>query len=162
MLGLPDDMRTGSLVVVASGDSVYFEGKWRSSQRTQVKRRLGRAWLKKNSAGEWIPRSGRIRHGYLDAGRAHVKLAKLIEEHEVELGAGPRDPIATFDAAAASWLDHLQHEKRAKPNTLKEARIILATPSSPKQKGARIMRTFSGRKLRRHLLARHPEIPCCA
>ncbi len=147
MLPLPDDMRTGSLVVVAGGDSVYFEGKWRSSQRTQVKRRLGRAWLEKNSAGEWIPRAGRIRPGYLDAGRAQVKLAKLIEEHEVELGGRPRDPAASFDAAAAAWLDHLQHEKRAKPNTLKEARIILAKPSSPKQKGGRIMRTFSGRKL---------------
>jgi len=140
-------MRIGSLVVVAGGGRVYFEGKWRSSQRTQIKRRLGRAWLEKDAAGEWVPRSGRIRPGYLDAGRAHVKLAKLIEEHEVELGAKPRDPAASFDAAAAAWLDHLQHEKRAKPNTLKEARIILATPTSPKQKGGRIMRTFSGHKL---------------
>ena len=145
---MPDDMPVGNLRFREHKGKVFVEAKWRDSTRTQRQKRLGLAWAETSAAGEWVKKPGRVKPGFLDERGAYVAMAAVIDDHEAELSRAPgHRQEGTFDAAAASWLDHLQHEKRAKPNTLKEARIILATPSSPKQKGARIMRTFSGRKL---------------
>jgi len=145
---MADRMPVGSLRIRAYKDRVYLEVKWRDSTRTQCQKRLGPAWLEKDTTGEWVKRSGRVKDGFLDDRRAHVLMAEVIAERETELAAQPRrDRAATFDDAVTAWLDHLEHEKRAKPSTMRDIRVMLASPSSPKQQGARIMRTFSGRKL---------------
>ena len=72
-------MPTGFLVVREHGGRVYFEGKWRSSGGAQRKKRLGRAWLRRRSSGAWTKETGRVKDGYLDERRAHIKLAGIIE-----------------------------------------------------------------------------------
>jgi integrase len=78
-------------------------------------------------------------------------MAEAIEEHEVELRRAPENREATFDDAVAAWLEHLQHEKRVKPSTLADYEVMLAQPKrlrgKEKQRGARIMRDFGGRRL---------------
>jgi integrase len=92
-----------------------------------------------------------VRAGYLDERRAHVEMARVIAEQGEELRREPIDREATFDAAAASWLDYLEHEKRVKPSTLEDYRIMLAEPSKPRRgvhvRAARLMRAFGGARL---------------
>lgn len=141
-----DDPPTGALIIRDHRGRPFYEAKWRDSRRAQRKRRLGPAWLERDSEGGWRKPGGRVRKGFLDEKRAYVEMARLITEHEADLHEAPEDREATFDDAAAGWLDHLEHEKRAKPSTLADYRLMLARPQ-PKQQGARIMRAFGGRKL---------------
>jgi integrase len=87
----------------------------------------------------------------LDERRAHVEMAQAIEDHETELRRVPENREATFDDAVAAWLGYLEHEKRVKPSTLADYQLMLAQPkrarNARKQRGARIMRQFSGRRL---------------
>ena len=142
---------TGSLVVRAHKERPFFEAKWRDSRRTQCKRRLGPAWLDPDGKGGWRKPKGRVRPGYLDERRAHVEMAEAIEQHEAELRRVPENREATFDDAVAAWLEHLQHEKRVKPSTLADYEVMLAQPKRQRgrerQRGARIMRAFGGRRL---------------
>ena len=40
-----------------TGDGAYFEAKWRDSRGRQIKRRLGQAWLERDTrSGEWRKR----------------------------------------------------------------------------------------------------------
>jgi integrase len=146
-----ESLPTGSLVIRAHKERPFYEAKWRDSRRNQCKRRLGPAWLDPDGAGGWRKPKGRVRPGYLDERRAHVEMAEAIEEHEVELRRAPENREATFDDAVAAWLEHLQHEKRVKPSTLADYEVMLAQPKrlrgKEKQRGARIMRDFGGRRL---------------
>lgn len=146
-----ESLPTGSLVIRAHKERPFYEAKWRDSRRNQCKRRLGPAWLDPDGAGGWRKPKGRVRPGYLDERRAHVEMAEVIEEHEVELRRAPENREATFDDAVAAWLEHLQHEKRVKPSTLADYEVMLAQPKrlrgKEKQRGARIMRDFGGRRL---------------
>ncbi len=142
-----DATPTGFLVIRKHGDRAFYEGKWRDSTRTQRKRRLGRAWLEQR-AGEWVKPSGRVRNGFLDERRAHVKLAQIIADQEAALRRADNQRDASFAAVAAGWLEFVEHEKRVKPSTLADYRIMLAKGNGKKgQRGARIMRTFGGRDL---------------
>ena len=141
---------TGSLLVRAHNDRPYYEAKWRDSSRTQRKRRLGPAWLEPNPKGGWCKRAGRVRQGFLDDRRAHVEMARVIEEHEAEMGRSPEKREATFEDAVASWLEYLEHEKRVKPSTLADYRTMVARPKEGSTNGrrhARLMRAFGGRRL---------------
>lgn len=75
---------------------------------------------------------------------------KVIAAVEAEQQIAPRKREARFEDAAALWMEHLEFEKRAKPSTLKGHGYLLAKPrrDGKRQKGARIMREFEGRKLR--------------
>ncbi len=141
---------TGALVVRDYKGCPFYEAKWRDSTRAQRKRRLGRAWLERDAKnGGWCRRRGRVRDGCLDERRAYAAMAKAIAEHEAELRRAPENRDATFDEAVDAWLEYLQHEKRIKPSTLAAYRYLLAQPRRGKkrQRGARIMREFGGRKL---------------
>jgi integrase len=149
---LPDEMPTGALLTrERKGGKVMYEAKWRDSTRTQRKRTLGRAWLEPDGEGDLVKPRGRIRPGFLDEQRAHVAMAKLIAEHEEELERRPTSPEATFDDAVEAWLDYLEHEKRAKPATMRGYRTMVCSPQPSRPRGkprkARLMRTFGGRKL---------------
>ncbi len=75
----------------------------------------------------------------------------MIADREEELRREPVDREATFDGAAAAWLDYLEHEKRVKPSTLEDYRLMLAHPSEPRrgvqERAARLMRAFGGTRL---------------
>jgi integrase len=121
------------------------------STRTQRKRTLGRAWLELDGEGNLVRPRGRIRPGFLDEGRAHLTMAKVIAEHEEDLKRKLIKPKATFDEAVEAWLDYLEHEKRAKPATMRGYRTMVCSPQPSRPRGkprkARLMRTFGGRKL---------------
>ena len=128
-----------------------YEAKWRDSTRTQRKRTLGRAWLEPDGQGNLVRPRGRIRPGFLDQRRAHVEMAKLIAGHEDELARMPTRPEATFEDGVEAWLDYLEHEKRAKPATMRGYRTMVCSPQPSRPRGkprkARLMRAFGGRKL---------------
>jgi len=149
-----ETLPTGSLIVRPNvAGAPQYEAKWRDSRHRQRKRRLGPAWLEPDEEGGWRKRRGRVREGFLDERRAHVEMARAISEHEEELRREPVNRAATFDDAATAWLDYLQHEKRVKPSTLEDYRLMLADPWEPlrgvQTRSARLMRAFGGRKLAR-------------
>ena len=149
---LPEEQPKGYLLTrERNGGKVMYEAKWRDSTRTQRKRTLGRAWLEPDGEGNLVRPRGRIRPGFLDEGRAHLAMAKVIAEHEEDLKRKLIKPEATFDEAVEAWLDYLEHEKRAKPATMRGYRTMVCSPQPSRPRGkprkARLMRTFGGRKL---------------
>jgi len=144
-----DRQALGSLSVRAYKDKPFYEVKWRDATRTQRKRRLGRAWLEPDGKGGWQRRRGRVREGFLDKRAAYLMMGKVIEEVEAQQQIAPTMRETRFEDAVEVWLEHLEFEKRAKPSTLDRHRTMLARPKEGrgKQRGARIMRAFAGRKL---------------
>ena len=138
-------------MIRAHKERPFYEAKWRDSRRTQCKRRLGPAWLEHNVEGSWSKRRGRVRDGFLDERAAYIAMAAAIERREEELRQAQSTPEGSFDQAVSEWLEYLEHEKRVKPSTLADYRLMLAAPqekrSEEKQRGARIMRAFGGREL---------------
>jgi hypothetical protein len=63
---------TGCLIVRDYKGRPFYEAKWRDAEGTQRKQRLGPAWLELDSAGEWVPRRGRVRRDFLDERRAYL------------------------------------------------------------------------------------------
>jgi len=101
-----------------------------------------RAWLER-AADEsgWVIRRGRVPEGHFDEKRATVRMAELIAEYDREeraIEAGERERRergVTFRELAAEWLEHLQHERGAKPSTLSDYRYMLAEPGAPHRRG---------------------------
>jgi integrase len=144
----------GHLVLRDHDGRPFLEAKWRDSTRAQRKRRIGPAWLERNAGGEWVKRSGRVKPGFFDDRRAYLRMTELIAEHEERLRLAPGNRRATFDDAAAAWLEYLEHELRVKPSTLRDYRYMLADPRAPqrrrggkRERSARIMKAFGGREL---------------
>jgi integrase len=145
-----DRRENGALIVRSHKGLPFYEAKWRDATRRQRKRRLGRAWLVSDSNGGWKKRRGRVRDGFLDERRAYREMNQVIAAVEAEQQISPRKRDARFEDAVEIWMEHLEFEKRAKPSTLDRYRNLLAKPQRDleRQRGARIMREFRGRKLR--------------
>jgi integrase len=139
----------GFLQVRAHKGKPFYEARWRDLGRVQRRRRLGPAWVELDSRGEWIPRRGRVRGGYLHERRAYQLMGKVIEAHEEEQRtATPERPQPLFSEAVDAWLVYLETEKRSKPSTLANYRALLVKPEGKDdRRRARIMRQFG-----RHLL----------
>lgn len=150
----------GTLVVRraegATKDEFFYEAKWRTADRRQVKRRLGRAWLEAGADGQPRPRRGRVPDGYLDERRAYARMHEAMAEHAEDrdalaLAAAERERRKhTFRALAHQWLDHVEHVKNVKPSTLRDYRSLLAEPNGD---GLR------GRKLRGRIMAALGDTP---
>src|SRR5262245_220188 len=108
-----DQLPTGALWVRVHRDRPFYEAKWRHKGK-QVSRRIGPAWLEADGKGGWKPRRGRVRDGFYDEKRAHVRMAELITAHAEQASRAPTRKGATFDDAAAEWFDHLSRAGRAK------------------------------------------------
>ncbi len=142
------DPSAGALVIRAHNERPFYEAKWRDSRRAQRKRRLGLAWLERDADGSWNKRRGRVREGFLDERRAYLAMAAAIERHEEELRQTQSAREGSFDQAVSEWLEYLEHEKRVKPSTLADYRLMLVAPQGDeKRRGGRIMRAFGDRKL---------------
>jgi len=142
------DRPKGSLQIRAYKGRPFYEARWRDRDRADRRKRLGPAWVEPDGGG-WRPRRGRVAQGQLDERRAFPLMDQVIAEHEERLGQGtPERREALFEEAAGAWLEHLGTERRAKPSTLQNYGILLRAPNGDrKQRGARIMRAFGGRKL---------------
>jgi integrase len=149
---------TGALVIREEDSGPFYEAKWRRRGR-QVKRRIGGAWLTKDRRTRgWKPRRGRAPDGYFDEKRATVRMAELIAEHEsleaeIERGERERNEHGiTVRELAAEWLRYVEHEKGAKPSTLREYRYMIAEPGAahgrgPRRSEGRIMKAFGDRRV---------------
>jgi integrase len=139
-------------LVVRSGlrGEPYYEVKWRRPGGTQVKRRLGPAWLVSDGADGWHRRRGRVREGFLDERAAHAHATTVIDEVERELDERARRerealerPVTVRDLAR-EWLAWLREVKKLKPSTLVDYHALLREPGTPYARGTR---TCAGRIL---------------
>lgn len=134
---------THSLIIVEQRGAVYYEAKFRHD-RHQVKRRLGPAWLERDGDG-WRPRRGRVREGFYDERRAHVKAAAIVAGYVAE--AANTEQLrreremrgVSFREVAEDYLRWLEDVKRAKPATLSNHRSVLAEPDTPYRRGEGII-----------------------
>jgi integrase len=115
----------GSLVVVdRRREGPVYYGKWRLHDGTQVKRRLGQAWLEHNRSGGWRRRRGRPAEGFLTEKDAIVEMARVRREHEETIGRAHR-PDRTFADVAEDWLRHGERKRGLKRSTLRDYRQVL-------------------------------------
>lgn len=143
---MASEQPTGSLVVEPSKKDpgqFFYAAKWRASKDgRQMKRRVGRAWLAAASEGAPVARRGRLKPGFFDERRAHVRMAELIAEAEdqdaraAEIEADRQRAGWTFEALADAWLDHARDVRRLKPSTMRDLESVLAKPGTPKRRGA--------------------------
>lgn len=144
-----EKLPVGTLVVREHGGQPYYEAKWRHRGK-QVKRRVGKAWVKRGPDGGWVKRRGWVPDGFFDERRAHVRMAELIEryvEGQRKRAKEKADPL--FEEVAYAWLEHQSLADRIKPSTLRDYQSVLAV-SAPKKRGkgnakARIMAYFAGK-----------------
>ena len=105
-----------------------------------VKRKIGPAWLERVDA-EWKPRRGRVRTGFYDERRAHVRAAEIIaqyvaEAEDIERVKREREQSGvTFREVASEYLRWLEDVKGAKPASLRDHRSVLAEPGESYKRG---------------------------
>lgn len=154
----------GALMVVEMRDGTpVWEGKWRHPvTREQVKRRIGKAWLRERNrlieldAGEerwkatWTRRAGSPTAGELSEREATRRLELLIEESIAVVPASTDGPLS-FDDAAQAWLHERRTVRGIKATTLADYELMLRSPDGPRIRGrqprARFMRVFGGTPL---------------
>jgi hypothetical protein len=134
----------GFLHVRAHNGKPFYEARRRDLNGAQRRRRLGPVWVELDADGEWVPRRGRIRRGFLDKRRAYPVMSRVIKVHEEELRqAVPDRPQPPFPEVVDAWLAYLETEKRVKPSTLAGYRKILVKPEGSRDpRRGRIMREF--------------------
>ena len=142
------------VVRVGKDGTPFFEAKWRDTQRRQIKRRLGPAWLEPEDGGGWRKRRGRVPDGWLGEREANVAAAEMVEQverdREQTVQAMEREGIATFRRVAHEWLAWRRDVKGAAPSTLEVNEILLREPGTPHKRGSgaakgRIMERFGDR-----------------
>jgi hypothetical protein len=149
---------SGALVVRTDAEArPYYETKWRRNG-SQVKRRVGLAWLERAGDGSWRARRGRVPDGYFDEKRATVRAAQIVAEHDAAQRAieharrERRELGATVRELAGQWLEYLAREKGAKPSTVQDYGYLLAEPGAPHRRGSgrslgRIMHGLGERRI---------------
>ncbi len=136
----------------------HWYGKW-SRNGQPVIRALGRAWVEPDGRGDWRRRRGTPRGGALTEMQATERMLFLIREHDAEQTLLERDAEerrrrgVTFRELATEWLSYLEHEKGAKPSTLRDYGWVLAEPGQPHRRGSgsatgRLMAAFGDRPAR--------------
>ena len=124
---------TPQVVVRASGDKAFYEVKFYFQGR-QIKRRIGRAWLRSDGHGGWVRRPGRVAADSFDERTANIEAQRVVEQFVADWSE--RDRIAaeraamgvTFREVARGYLDWMQTVRGARPSTLRAHRSLLAEP----------------------------------
>ena len=135
---IPQPSSTPFLRARASG--VFWYAKW-SRSGVQVNRALGRAWVEPDGRGGWRRRRGRPPEGTLTEAEATARMLELVSTHDAEQtqleaeASERRRRGITFRELAADWLVYLEHEKGAKPSTLRDYRWLLAERGQPHDRG---------------------------
>ncbi len=137
-VGPPQPSSTPFLRARATG--VFWYAKW-SRNGVQVNRAIGRAWVEPDGRGGWRRRRGRPADGTLTAAEATARMLELVAAHDTEQARLEADADArrrrgvTFRELAADWLVYLEHEKGARPSTLRDYRWLLAEPGQTHRRG---------------------------
>lgn len=128
-----------SLVIREGATGVFYEAKFRWGGR-QVKRRLGPAWVERDTAG-WRRKAGRAAPGYLDPKSAQRVATELAESFvrdatEVERVEAERKTAGvTFREVAHAYLRWAQTAGARKPSTMAQHRLDLSEPGVPHKRG---------------------------
>ena len=123
----------------ASGPHWY--AKWYRGGRPVI-RALGRAWVEPDGAGGWRQRRGRAVGGALTETQAAARMLELVRDHDAEQSRLEADAEerrrrgVTFRELAGEWMEYLEHEKGAKPSTLRDYRWLLAEPDQVHRRGS--------------------------
>ena len=129
-------MIDGTLIVRpaarANESGLVYYAKWRDSTRTQVKRRLGPAWVERHGEA-WRKRRGRVPAGYLVPNAAADLMREVIDKHEQALADRAADRAAgvtdrrgaTFAEVAEAWHAHGRDVLGWKPSTVRDRRSTL-------------------------------------
>jgi hypothetical protein len=160
-----DPLATAFLLVetVKTGEPVWAV-KWRSSDGTRLRRRLGcGAWVVRDDGGRLRPREGRPTAGQLTEFQVRRRVVAFIEAEEASRAEArtlaaeeaAREAAAggpTFRSLAHAWLEHLELVQSAKPSTLRDYRSMLAEPGTPYRRGrgktvGRIMSALGNRSV---------------
>ncbi len=138
--------------------------KWREPGGTQVKKRVGPAWVERGEVPAahrratrhpgWIKRRGRPPEGYFTEDSAIASAQVVIQQDREQRAreAVAPDPalVVTFDEDACEWLEHRRTVGGCKRTTLVGYAALLRQPGDvPHKRGrapvARIMSAFGGR-----------------
>lgn len=150
MAGPANPNPTFHIVVRASADGVpHYEVKWYSrthrngqGKRSQVKRRLGPAWIEEDGSGGWRKRRGRPPEGWLDERAATVAAGAMVREVEAGMTAAAKERASlaarplTFREVAHAWLNDMRTVARVKPSTLRDYEALLREPGTQFKRGA--------------------------
>jgi hypothetical protein len=133
------------IVPAKARGAAYYEAKWRDSAGRQLKRRLGRAWVERDTrTGEWRKRRGHTPTGWLDPRTVHVAAAAMVEQVEREQAeaakAAALGAAVTFRRVAQEWLAWKRDVKGAAPATLRDNRSLLAEPGTQHRRGRGVAR----------------------
>lgn len=90
--------------------------KWRDAAG-QHQRVLGKAWTQR----------GRPREGYLTKQAAQLALDEILADARRGQLLAPARPVGgvTFAAAAAEWLRYIEHDRKRRPSTLRDYRVVV-------------------------------------
>jgi integrase len=120
-----EHQRAAHLLVVDRDRGPVYYAKWRLEDGTQVKRRLGPAWLERSRSGDaWTRRRGRPAPGFLTEKEAIVEMDRVRREHEATIGRA-HSPRRTFADVAEDWLQHGELKRGLKRSTLRDYRQVL-------------------------------------
>ena len=141
---------------------MYFV-KWREPGGTQVKKRVGPAWVERGELPPghrretrhpgWIKRRGRPPAGFFTEDSALASVMELVERAREERAFAADPDVAltvTFDEVAAAWLEHRRTVGGCKRSTVTGYAAMLRQPGEARRKRgragkARIMSAFGGR-----------------
>jgi integrase len=136
----------GFLHIRENKGRAFYEARWRDAGGAQRRRRLGLAWVERDGDGDWVPRRGRTRTGFLDERRAYAMMDAAIAAREEELARPAQEETAVlFPEVVEAWMLYLQTEKRVKPSTVSRYRRLLVMPEPGRPRRGRIMRAFAER-----------------
>jgi integrase len=127
--------------VRARASGPHWYAKWYRDGRPVI-RALGRAWVEADGAGGWRARRGRVVGGALTEAQAAARMFELVRDHDAEQTRLEADAEerrrrgVTFRELAAEWIEYLEHEKGAKPSTLRDYRWLLAEPDQAHRRGS--------------------------
>jgi integrase len=152
------------LAPVERGSGPVYLVKWREPGGTQVKKRVGPAWVERGEVPVghrratrhpgWIKRRGRPPEGYFTedsaVARAQAVIERVREQRARDAVAPDQALVVTFDEVAAAWLEHRRTVGGCKRTTLTGYAALLRQPdAAPRKRGrapvARIMSAFGGR-----------------
>jgi hypothetical protein len=119
----------------------FYEAFWRFHGK-QVKRRIGPAWLERDSGStDWRRRRGRVQDEHYDEASAHVAAAQLVAKYVSD--AADRERVererrsrgVTFREVAQSYMRWLSDVAGAKPSTLRDRESVLGEAGVPVKRG---------------------------
>lgn len=141
---MSDRLPSAALLIREHHGRPFYEAKFRHAGR-QVMRRVGPAWIERDSSGAWVKRRGRVQGDHYDERGAHLRAAELVGQYVKDAADAERVERerkargVTFRELATEYLVWLENVKGAKPSTLRDHRLLLAEPGTPYKRGSGTM-----------------------